>query len=215
MAESTHRKPLTQRQKTVLQHLIQFFNRHGFAPSIRELGKALKIASPRGVQKHLETLEQKGYIHRSDTARSIRIFPTLFSTLSQHVTNLPLLGTVAAGKPLYAEENIEEIIPIAQSVFGNIHEGFLLKVKGDSMIEANIAPGDLVVIKPQATAQNGDIVVAVLGEEITLKRFYKEKNHILLKPANKNYEAMRVDSDFKIAGKVIGLIRNYDTKLIK
>lgn len=209
MLEGTVKEPLTKRQKTVLQFVANFFQKNGFAPSLREIGKALKMASPRGVQKHLESLEAKGYLYRTRNARSIHLFPTLFSTLSHHIINLPLIGSIAAGKPMLAEENVEEIIPIAQSIFGSIHEGFLLKVKGDSMIEANIAPGDFVVIKPQATAENGEIVAAVIEGEVTLKRFYKDKNVVRLKPANPHYEEIRVQGNFKIAGKVIGLIRNY------
>ena len=196
-------KELTQRQQQIFDRIAGFMEETGFSPSIRELCSDLKIKSTKAIHQHLKNLEEKGYISRSSNARSIEILGR------QKTINLPLLGTVAAGRPLLAVENVEETIPIAWDFAKNARDGFILRVKGDSMIEAGINEGDLIIVKPQADADNGDVVVAMLEDEATVKKYFKRKDHIVLQPYNSNYAPIKVSKDFRLVGKVMGLIRKY------
>ena len=203
------KKPLTQRQRDILKFIHEYIQKEGFAPSIRDICKAFKISSSRGAHRHLETLELKGYIERKSTPRSIKVLEDSYSTISTKVVNLPLVGQVAAGKPILASENVEDVIPVAWDVVKNVRDGFLLRVRGDSMIGDGIHDGDMVIVKPQPDAANGEVIVALIEDEATVKRFYKEKNHIRLQPSNIQHDPIIVHRDFRVVGKVMGLLRKY------
>jgi len=203
------KKPLTQRQREILKYIHEYIEREGYAPSIRDICSAFDISSSRGAHRHLEALELKGYIERKSTPRSIKIIQDPYSTISTKVVNLPLLGEITAGRPIFASENIEDIIPIASDVAKNIQDGFLLRVEGDSMIGDGIHDGDVVIVKPQPHAESGEIVVAIIEDGATVKRFYKEENHVKLQPSNVQHEPIIMHKDFKVIGKVMGLLRKY------
>ncbi|MDI6828409.1 MAG: transcriptional repressor LexA [Armatimonadota bacterium] len=202
-------KRLTERQKLVLNFLAQYIRKHGYPPSIREIGAGVGIKSLRGVTIHLDALEKKGYIRRERTSRSIMILRQA-DEKEEAYTKLPLLGAIAAGEPLLAVENIEGELPIPQAMLRNNEKAFLLRVKGDSMIEEHILPGDLVVIRPQQTAENGDLVAVLIGEEATVKRLRSENGEVVLLPANPAYEPITLrGKDYRIIGKAIALLRNF------
>ncbi len=200
---------LTKRQRQILNFITKEIEKKGYPPSIREIGKRMGISSLRGVTIHLDALEKKGYIKRNSSARSIKILPPDKETIiSVEVIKLPLVGRVAAGEPILAEENIEDWIPVPKTMVKNNRNAFLLKINGDSMIGDHIMDGDLVIVKPQPVADNGDIVVAVIDDEATVKRFYHRKDHICLQPANPKYQPIIAKEDFRINGKVIGILQN-------
>lgn len=201
---------LTGKQRVVLDYLIRYLGEHGYPPSIREIGKALGINSLRGVTVHLDALSRKGFIGRESTSRSIRILKTPADLEGGPFTSLPLLGSIAAGDPLLAVENIEGEVPVPKAMLGTTDRAFLLRVKGDSMIGAHIADGDLVLIRPQQTAENGDLVAALLGDEATIKRFHSDDGEAILLPANPAYQPIPLRGrDVRLVGKVIGLLRSY------
>lgn len=201
---------LTHSQKTILKFIQDFIQEHGYPPTLREIGIGAGIKSLRGVAVHLDALQRKGYLERGSQARSIRILHPAFRTSFERVVFLPLVGTIAAGKPVLAQENIEDLIPVPREMVRNIEEAFLLRVKGDSMMGEHIMPRDLVVIKPQQTAYNGELVAVLIGEEATIKRIYFENGHVRLMAANPAYEPIVVPaSEVQVIGKVIGLLRNY------
>lgn len=201
---------LTKRQEAILQLIVDYVQRNGYPPSIREIGKEFGIGSLRGVTVHLDALQRKGYISRGNTPRSIRIIHPEYQA-SNRVTMLPLVGTIAAGVPIYASEEIEDMIPVPQQMVRNIQGAFLLRVKGDSMINAGLMPRDLVVIKPQQTANHGDIVAVLLGEEATVKTIQYDKGKTFLVPANPSYDRMEVrQEDARVIGKVVGMLRDYE-----
>lgn len=206
MAES-----LTSRQKQVLDAIVAYERRHGYPPTVRELQDKLGLSSPRGVAFHLENLESKGWIRRDSTPRGIRVLAEGSESGGDEVIYLPLVGDVAAGVPLLAEENIQEWVPVPKSLLGRQREAFLLQVKGDSMVEAHILDGDLVIVRPQLTAENGEIVVALIGDEATVKRFHKHGTQVVLKPANPAYEPIELTEDVQIQGKVLGVLRPFIT----
>ncbi len=178
---------------------------NGYAPSIPEIGKRFKIASTRGVFDHLKALERKGYIKRIGK-RAIEIVNVNGRSASPEATEIPILGRIRAGAPILAEENIEGYLPVANEIAAK--EAFALKVKGDSMIEDGIVDGDYVIIRRQETADNGDIVCALIENEATLKRFFQQKGVIVLKPANKNYDPITISKgEFRVLGKATGVIR--------
>lgn len=220
---------LTERQQQVLQAIENFIGKFGYPPSIRELAAKLKISSPRGVQRHLEVLAQKGFIKRNSLARGIQMvkgqlgtmkenlltIPDRISALSETLMEkiparvLPLLGRVAAGAPIMAEENVDDMVAVPAALASSSGNQFLLKVKGDSMIEDHIQEGDMVVVRQQSTAEDGQIVVALVGDEATIKRFYKEKDRIRLQPANPNYQPIYASgAQVTIIGRVMGLMRS-------
>jgi repressor LexA len=203
-------KGLTSRQQSILQYVLDYVDQHGFPPSIREIGRDFQIGSLRGVTVHLEALEKKGYISRSNLPRSIRVVHPDYAT-AQRVSMLPLIGTIAAGVPIQAQEHVEDLIPVPSEMVRNIQHAFLLRVKGDSMSGEGIMPRDLVVIKPQQTANHGDLVAALLGDEATVKRIHYSKDGVRLMPANPAYNPIEVQQeDARIIGKVVGLIRDYE-----
>ena len=206
---------LTKRQKQVLDLLVHFQNKKGYAPSYEEIAKGLSLASLATVHKHILTLERKGFIRRGyNQSRSIEVLqlpkPVREEIIERAaVTEIPLLGRIAAGKPL---ESVEDRETISLSDFTRSKNVFVLKVKGESMVEDHILDGDFVVVEPTQVANNGEIVVALLhGEEATLKRFYREgAGRIRLQPANSEMEPIRVAAnDVKIQGRVLGVLRKY------
>ena len=197
---------LTTKQRTIYEFLSTTIREKGYAPSIPEIGQRFKITSTRGVFDHLKALEKKGYIRRIGK-RAIEILSPSGRSAIPEAKEIPIIGRVQAGAPILAEENIEGFFPVANELArGN--ETFALKVKGDSMIEDGIVEGDLVIIRQQHTAEDGDIVCALIGNEATLKRFYRKGDEITLRPANKNYDPIVVtEGDFRILGKATGVIR--------
>jgi repressor LexA len=198
-------KELTKRQKAVMDFINREVRKKRIPPSIREIGKELEISSPRGVTRHLEALEKKGFIHRGRIARGIRIL----ADTAGELVNLPLVGRIAAGKPLLAEENLDGSFSVDKS-FVPSGRCFCLKVNGESMVGAGILDGDFVIVRQQSTAENGEIVVALLGDEATVKRFYREKGKIRLQPENPLMDPILVTGskrDVSILGKVVGVFR--------
>jgi repressor LexA len=204
-------KGLTKQQKAILQFIVRFTREHGYPPTLREIQQNIgTVRSLRGIALHLDALQRKGYIERGSRARSIRIIHPDYQPNRERVAYLPLLGTIAAGMPILAEQNIEDLIPVPADMVRNVENAFLLRVKGDSMVGEHILPRDLVVIRPQQTAYNGELVAVLIGDEATIKRIFFERHHVRLESANPAYEPIRVRADeARIIGKVIGLIRDY------
>jgi len=203
---------LTEKQERILSFIVDYVNDKGYPPSIREIGNHFDISSLRGVTVHLDALERKGYIKRKNTARAITVIGKTGSTSpNKTVAFVPLLGTIAAGIPILASENVECQVPVPQEMVHNINGAFALRVKGESMIGDHIMPNDLVVIRQQVTAENDDLVAARIGDEATVKRYKKTADKVLLLPSNPAFEPIEITSeDSGIIGRVIGLIRNYD-----
>jgi repressor LexA len=199
-------KELTKKQRDILDFITEMIQKKGLPPTIREIGNKFKISSTNGVRAVLSALTQKGYIKRKPlVSRGIELLTPSQASFAV----VPLLGRIAAGLPILAVENIEGSIAVDRSFLpgGDI---FSLKVVGDSMKDTGIFDGDYVLAKMQPTAEKGDVVVAVIGEEATVKRYFPEKNRIRLLPANPVFEPIIVDkksAEFRIAGKVIGLLR--------
>jgi repressor LexA len=197
---------LTKRQNEIFEYIERMITEHGKSPTIREIGEKFNISSTNGVRTHLEVLIKKGYIHRQKLiSRGIE----LARGLAGPIKRVPLVGSVPAGNPLTAIENIEGEIAIDTSFIPS-GETFMLRVKGDSMKNAGIFDGDLVLVNRQDTAVTGDIIVAVIGEEATVKRYFPEKERVRLQPENDDFAPIMVDKNspgFYIAGKVVGLMR--------
>ncbi len=203
-------KGLTKRQQLILNYVMEYVQREGYPPSIREIGRDFDIGSLRGVTVHLDALERKGYISRSNTPRSIKVIHPSLQT-SNRVVMLPLVGSIAAGIPITAQEDIEDLIAVPSEMVRNIQDAFLLRVKGDSMSGEGIMPRDLVVVKPQQSANHGDLVAALLGDEATVKRISFDRSGVRLLPSNPNYEPIEVkQDDARIIGKIVGLLRDYE-----
>lgn len=198
---------LTDRQKAIYDFLLKTIREKGFAPSIPEIGRRFKIASTNGVSDHLKALEKKGYIRRVGK-RAIELANALGKPVLSATLEVAVLGRVPAGKPFLSEENIEDVLTIP----GDMGSGrrFALQVKGDSMIGAGILEGDRVIVKQQGTAENGEIVCALIEGEATLKRFFKKDGVITLKAENEKYPPITVsEGEFRIAGRVVGLLRKF------
>ncbi|HRF59338.1 MAG TPA: transcriptional repressor LexA [Fimbriimonadaceae bacterium] len=203
-------KGLTKRQESILQFLLDYIQKEGFPPSIREIGKQFHIGSLRGVTVHLDALERKGFIARANTPRSIRITHPAYQP-SRRVVMLPLLGQIAAGVPILAQEQVEDLIPVPSEMVRNIEGAFLLRVRGDSMSGEGILPRDLVVVKPQQVANHGDLVAVLLGEEATVKRIHFDTGRVKLVPSNPAYNPIIIEQeDARIIGRIVGLIRDYE-----
>ncbi len=200
---------LTERQRQVLRGIHQITREKGYPPTVREIGERLKLRSTCTVQRHLEALERKGYIKRERTkARSVEILQAEDPTMVPvPMVPVPVVGTVAAGQPLLAAENIEEVFPLPRDVVKD-EQCFMLRVKGDSMIEAGIFDGDYVVVRQQPYAEDGDIVVALLGDEATVKYFRRRRNRVYLDPANARMQPIVAD-DVQVIGRVLMSIRRY------
>lgn len=198
---------ITDKQKAILDYIKKEIMDHGYPPSVREICEAVNLKSTSSVHSHLETLEKNGYIRRDPTKpRAIEIMDdTFYNVQRRELTNVPVIGRVAAGMPILAEENITEYLPIPVDYLPN-EETFILIVKGDSMVNIGIYEGDRILVKKQNTASNNDIVVALIDDSATVKRFFKEDGHYRLQPENDFMEPIIVDH-VEILGKVIGLIR--------
>jgi len=204
-------KGLTKRQEMILKYVQDYVAREGYPPSIREIGKDFGIGSLRGVTVHLDALARKGYISRANTPRSIKVTHRDYQPAGNRVIMLPLIGSIAAGTPIEAQENVEDMIPIPTEMVRSANRAFLLRVKGDSMTGDGILPRDLVVVKPQKTANHGELVAVLLGDEATVKRISFEKKGVRLLPSNPAYEPIPVErEDARVIGKVVGLIRDYE-----
>ena len=198
---------LTARQKAIYDFLVKSIREKGFAPSIVEIGKQFKIASTNGVSDHLKALERKGYIRRVGK-RAIEVVNALGKAVLTATREVPVLGKVPAGKPFHSEENIEGLLSVPDDMGSG--KLFALQVKGDSMIGAGILDGDRVIIKQQGTAENGEIVCALINGEATLKRFFKKNGVVTLKAENEKYAPIIVsEGEFRIAGRIVGLLRKF------
>lgn len=196
---------LTAKQQRVYEYLTEFTRRNGYAPSVREICDDLELSSTSTVFGHLETLEKKGYIRRgTGKNRAIEILND--KELRSNIVHIPLIGRVAAGVPILAEQNIEGYFSVNSDVLPHTGTLFMLKVKGDSMINIGIRNGDQVIVSSTPTAENGDVVVALIDNEATVKTFYKEKNRYRLQPENDSMEPILV-KECTILGKVVGLFR--------
>ncbi|QGT99418.1 SOS-response repressor and protease LexA [Candidatus Syntrophocurvum alkaliphilum] len=198
---------LNNRQQQILDYIKEKIVVSGYPPSVREIAEAVGLKSSSTVHNHLVQLEEKGYLRR-DPTKPRAIIPVENDTLEPKydTLNLPVVGDVAAGTPILAQENIEEYFPVPVSFIGQ-GTHFILKVKGESMIDAGILDGDYLIVKQQNTATNGEIVVAMLNEEATVKRYFKRDNYIELQPENTTLEPITVNEDITILGKVAGLLR--------
>lgn len=197
---------ITNKQKEILDYIKVCILDKGYPPAVREICEAVHLKSTSSVHSHLETLEKNGYIRRDPTKpRAIEICDDSFQAVRTEMVSLPVVGRVAAGQPILAEENIESYFPIPAE-FVPSGESFALKVKGDSMINAGIYSGDQIFVNCCNTASNGDIVVALVDDSATVKRFYKEEGHIRLQPENDTMAPIIVD-DCQILGKVFGIFR--------
>lgn len=200
--------PLTGRQREILDYLAACIKRSGYVPSVREIGRALGLSSPSTVHQHLSALERKGYIKRyDDRMRVLQIMDRTVLSDSEESVTLPLVGRVSAGLPILAEEHVEDMIPVPRRIVGWHEDCFLLTVRGDSMVGAGILDGDMVIVRCQSTAQPGEIVVALYGEEATVKRLRLEGGQPVLQAENSAYPTMR--GEFEVIGKVVGLLRGY------
>jgi repressor LexA len=213
---ATQKRPLTPKQAKVLKYISDYIRSEGYPPTVREISRHIGVASTRATITHLEALEKKGYISRTSGVRSIRILDERYKGSSGEVEMLPLLGTIAAGAPILADENVEAMIPVPKALLKEVKDAYILRVKGDSMVGEGIHPRDLVVVKPQSTAYNGDIVAVLIGDEATVKRIrFDQGGGVTLLSSNPAYEPIRVRRpDARILGKVIALIRDYQGKLV-
>ena len=197
---------ISERQKEILEYTKKSILKSGYPPSVREICEAVNLKSTSSFHSHLSDLEEKGYIRRDPTKpRTIEIIDDCFQLTRREVVNVPLLGTVAAGQPLYAEENIENYYPIPADFLPNT-DTFMLQIKGNSMINAGILDGDQIIVEHCPIAQDGEIVVALVDDSATVKRFFKEKGHYRLQPENDSMDPIIVNK-VEILGKVIGLFR--------
>ncbi len=200
---------LTKRQQEIFEFIKRYSARHGYPPTVRDIGKAVGLASSSTVHAHLANLEKVGLLRRDPSKpRAIELLDKAVEGVKSIVrpTGLPLVGQVAAGNPVLAEENIEDYIE-TPAIAGGDEGEYLLRVRGESMIEAGILPDDLVVVRRQETARDGDIVVALVGEEATVKRFFQEADPVRLQPENSAMEPIRT-REVRILGKVVGLMRS-------
>lgn len=197
-------KLLGKRQEEILRFIREEVKKKGYPPSVREIGDAVGLSSSSTVHGHLNKLEEKGFIRRDPTKpRAIELLDGSRAVVSFSV---PVLGRVTAGQPILAVENIEEYFPLPKDFSSTPEDVFMLRVSGDSMIEAGILSRDYVIVRKQAAAANGDIVVAMVDDEATVKRFFKETGHIRLQPENQAMSPIIVE-DAQILGKVIGVVR--------
>lgn len=199
---------ITDKQREILEYMKEQILSKGYPPSVREICTAVNLKSTSSVHSHLETLEKNGYIRRDPTKpRAIEIVDDTFNLTRRELVNVPILGRVAAGEPLLADNNINGYFPLPPEYVNN-KQTFMLTVKGESMINVGIFDGDLVLVEQTSVARNGDIVVALIDDSATVKTFYKESNYIRLQPENDALDPIIVQ-DCMIMGKVIGLYRRF------
>ena len=197
---------LTKRQKEIFDYIRRYASKHGYPPTVREIGKAVGLGSPSTVHAHLANLEKIGLLKRDPSKP--RAIEVLVEKAKRAVGRggLPIVGEVAAGEPVLAEENIEDYLDVPAAIGGEDGD-FILRVKGDSMKDAGILAGDYVVVRSADTAKNGEIVVALVGEEATVKRFFRENGRVRLQPENKAYKPIRT-ADANVLGQVVGVFRS-------
>ena len=199
---------ISSKQKEILDYIEDNILNKGYPPSVREICEAVKLKSTSSVHSHLETLEKNGYIRRDPTKpRTIEILDDKFCLSRRELVNVPIIGQVTAGEPILAVENVEGYFPVPPEYLHN-KSSFMLKVKGDSMINVGIYDGDLILVEVQSTASNNEIVVALVDDSATVKRFFKEDGHYRLQPENDFMDPIIVDN-VSILGKVIGLFRMF------
>jgi len=199
---------ITSKQKEILEFMKNEILSKGYPPAVREICEAVNLKSTSSVHSHLETLEKNGYIRRDPAKpRAIEIVDENFNLTRREIVNVPIVGTVTAGQPILAVENIESYFPIPMDYMPN-QETFMLKVKGESMINAGIFDGDTILVQKQSHAKNGDFVVALIEDSVTVKTFYKEKDYYRLQPEN-DYMDPIIVPEVEILGKVIGLFRMF------
>ncbi len=200
---------LTKRQQEIFDFIKRHSAKHGYPPTVRDIGAAVGLASSSTVHAHLANLEKLGMLRRDPTKpRAIELLDRAVEHVRQIVKpeGLPLVGQVAAGSPVLAEENIEDYLVVPEVAGGEVGQ-YVLRVRGDSMVDAGILEGDFVVVRPQDTAQDGEIVVALVGEEATVKRFFRENDHVRLQPENAAMEPIR-SREVRVLGRVVGLFRS-------
>ena len=204
---------LTKRQQEIFDFIKKYSAKYGYPPTVRDIGKAVGLASSSTVHAHLANLEKIGLLRRDPSKpRALELLDRAVGSAVENVRSvvespgLPVVGAVAAGQPVLADENIEDYVKVPAQIGGEEGE-FILRVRGDSMVDAGILEGDHVVVRKQETASDGEIVVALVGEEATVKRFYREDDHVRLQPENAAYEPIR-SKDVQILGRVVGLYRS-------
>jgi repressor LexA len=204
---------LTKRQQEIFDFIRKYSAKYGYPPTVRDIGKAVGLASSSTVHAHLANLEKIGLLRRDPSKpRAIELLDRAVGSAVESVRGivrsdgLPLLGSVAAGQPILAEANIEDYVQVPEIAGGNKGQ-YLLRIRGDSMKDVGILEGDFVVVHSQNTARDGDVVVALLGEEATVKRFFREEDHIRLQPENASMEPIR-SKEVKVLGRVVGLLRS-------
>jgi repressor LexA len=211
------KKELTERQNEILTFIKEFVRENGFPPTLREIGKSFEISSTFGVKRHLDALEKKGYIRiESNASRGIAIINQqdalnidATADRNEFFTKIPIVGRVAAGSPILAMENIEGSVIIDPSFIKKAEDAFALRVRGDSMINAGIFEGDVVIVSPNQKGKNGDVIVAMLDDEVTVKRLEMKNNIIKLLPENDDFQPIQINekSRFLVIGKVKGVVR--------
>ena len=201
---------ITNRQKELLDYIISAIRDKGFPPTVSEMAKALKVSSKNAVAKLLRALQEQGFIKRDGTARGLRVFDAFQNEVQAGAISVPILGSIPAGGPIVVEQHVEDWINLPQSLLRGRRDVFLLKVRGDSMEGAGILNRDLVIVKPTREVRSGDIVVALLHDEATVKRFVEIRGKKYLKPENPKYENIYPQGDWTVQGKVVGVIRNLE-----
>ena len=199
--------PLTKRQREILDYLSEFIQQHGYAPSLEEIGRRFSLSSLATVHKHLTNLQEKGFIRRAwNRSRSVELVPT---RVGRRAIELPLLGFVAAGVPIEAVVS-NETIPVPENLVGK-RDSYVLRVKGDSMIDEQIRDGDFVIVEDRKSADDGEMVIALVGDlDVTLKKFYWENGKVRLQPANPGMQPIMLDPDrVQVQGVVVGVMRKY------
>lgn len=197
---------LSKRQQEIFDFIGSYLSKHGYPPTVREIGKAVGLHSSSTVHAHLAKLETLGVLRRDPTKpRAIEVLVEKAKRVVKPI-GLPVLGNVAAGTPILAEENVEEYLDVP-TVVGGEDGDFILKVRGESMIDAGILEGDYVVVRPAKVASDGEIVVAMIGDEATVKRYFREKDHVRLQPENKSMKPIR-SQEVDLVGKVVGVFRS-------
>ncbi len=211
---------LTSRQIDVLEYIKRVLQTKGYPPTVREICDAVGLKSPATVHAHLKTLEDKGYIRRdSSKQRALEIVGENVSSLfnaddyfspmaNKEMAEVPLLGTIAAGQPLFAEEQVEDVFPLPLDFLNSNSQLFMLRVRGESMIEAGILSGDLIIVEKTSSVRNGEIAAVLLDDSATVKYFYKENGHYRLEPANSSMSSI-IAFDVQVLGRVIGLLRRF------
>ena len=200
---------LTKRQQEIFDFIKRYSAEHGYPPTVRDIGKAIGLTSSSTVHAHLANLEKVGLLRRDPSKpRAIELLDKAVGAVKDVVTSngLPVIGHVAAGQPILAEENIEEYVPVPPLAGGDSGE-YILRIRGESMKNAGMLEGDYVVVRPQEDASDGEIVVALVGEEATVKRFFRETDHVRLQPENETMEPIR-SKDVRVLGRVVGLFRS-------